>query len=72
MLYHSQNDFPVCGFLEAKHMTGKVSLSRKAHFTAHWGDYCVASFIILTGFLQNQGFATFDAKCWQDCWLNFR
>lgn len=60
-----QNDVHVCGFLEARHVTGGVSLSRKAHFTVHWGDYRVASFIILTGFLQIQGFATFDTKCWQ-------
>lgn len=33
--------------------------------STHWGDYCVAAFIILTGFLQIQGFATFDMKCWQ-------
>ncbi len=46
-------------------MTGRVSLSRKAHFTVHGGDYCDASFIILTGFLQIQGFATFDTKCCQ-------
>lgn len=46
-------------------MTGTVSLSRKAHFTVHWGVYCDASFIILTGFLQIQGFATFDMKCCQ-------
>lgn len=46
-------------------MTSGISLSRRAHFTVHCGDYCVTSFIILTGFLQIQGFATFGAKCWQ-------
>lgn len=60
-----QSDFHVCSFLEARHVTGRVCLSRKAHFTVRWGDYCVASFITLTGFLQIQGFATFDVKCSQ-------
>lgn len=60
-----QSDFHVCSFLEARHVTGRVCLSRKAHFTVRSGDYCVASFITLTGFLQIQGFVTFDVKCSQ-------
>lgn len=40
-------------------------LSRRPYFTVRWRDYCVASFIILTGFLQIQGFVTFDSKYWQ-------
>lgn len=60
-----QSDFHVCSFLEARHVTGRVWLSRKAHFTVRRGDYCVASFITLTGFLQIQGFVTFDVKCSQ-------
>lgn len=39
--------------------------SRRPYFTVRWIDYCVASFIILTGFLQIQAFVTFDSKYWQ-------
>lgn len=50
-------------FLEARHVTEYLCPGRLiSQYTG--GDYCVASFIILTGFLQIQGFATFDMKCW--------